>query len=327
MPTLIQRPRRNRKSESLRKLVEETTLAKKDLVVPLFLLDGQGIQEKIEKMPGIFRFSIDKALFEIERLHKKGVLGFAIFPQIQTNLKCEKGYESSNPDGLIPKAIKAIKKNFPDITLFCDIALDPYTIHGHDGILNKNQYVDNDQTIDQLIKQSLCYAEAGCDVLAPSDMMDGRIKRIRQALEENSFYETGILSYAAKYASSLYGPFRDAIKVNLSFGNKKSYQMNPANVKEALLEASLDYEEGADILMIKPASLYLDVISKIKEKSLIPVAAYHVSGEYSMVISGAHMNFIDPYAVFLETLLSIKRAGADIIFTYAYDFVLDQLKS
>ncbi|NBO24145.1 MAG: porphobilinogen synthase, partial [Chlamydiae bacterium] len=226
---------------------------------------------------------------------------------------------------LIPKSIKKIKAEFPSITLFCDVALDPYTSHGHDGVVIKELKIDNDLTIEQLIKQSLCYAEAGCDVLAPSDMMDGRIKAIRLALEEHDFSETAILSYAAKYASSLYGPFRDAIKVELAFGNKKTYQMNPANAKEALLEARLDLEEGADMLMIKPASLYLDVIKEVKKTVPVPVAAYHVSGEYSMVLAAAEKNFIDPYAVFYETLLSIKRAGADFIFTYAYDFVLDQL--
>lgn len=321
----IKRPRRNRKLESLRKLIEETVLTKKDLVAPLFLTDGIHQKEKIEKMPHIFRFSLDQLLFEIERLVKKGILGFALFPQIDPSKKCPMGNEAFNPNGLIPKSIKKIKAEFPSITLFCDVALDPYTSHGHDGVVIKELKIDNDLTIEQLIKQSLCYAEAGCDVLAPSDMMDGRIKAIRLALEEHDFSETAILSYAAKYASSLYGPFRDAIKVELAFGNKKTYQMNPANAKEALLEARLDLEEGADMLMIKPASLYLDVIKEVKKTVPVPVAAYHVSGEYSMVLAAAEKNFIDPYAVFYETLLSIKRAGADFIFTYAYDFVLDQL--
>ena len=323
----LQRLRRNRKSESLRALVQETHLMKKDLVAPLFLTDRDIQKEKIDKMPGIHRFSLDYLLFEIDRLHNKGIRGFALFPQIDPRKKCLRGLESSNPHGLIANSIKVIKKNFPSITLFCDIALDPYTTHGHDGIINSYSEIDNDATIDQLIEQSLCYASAGCDVLAPSDMMDGRVKEIRKALEENQFHNTGILSYAAKYASSLYGPFRDAIQVNLAFGNKKTYQMNPANAKEALLEAKLDELEGADILMVKPASIYLDVIAKIKESTLLPVAAYHVSGEYSMVMAAAQQQFIDPYAVFYETLLSIKRAGANFIFTYAYDMVLESLDS
>jgi porphobilinogen synthase len=321
----VQRPRRNRKSDSIRKLVEETTLLKKDLVAPLFITDGKIGKEKIEKMPNIFRFSLDHLLFEIERLHKKGIQGFALFPQISKELKCPKGLESANPEGLVPRAIRLIKQAFPEITLFCDIALDPYTSHGHDGIVNSQNEIDNDLTIEQLIQQSLCYAEAGCDIVAPSDMMDGRVKEIRLALEKAGFSSTGILSYAAKYASSLYGPFRDAIKVQLSFGNKKTYQMNPANVREALLEAKLDVTEGADILMVKPASIYLDVIHRMKNETLLPIAAYHVSGEYSMVLAAAAQDFLDPYAVFHETLLSIKRAGADFIFTYAYDFVLDRL--
>ncbi len=327
MPIQLQRPRRNRKSTSIRKLVEETTLLKKDLVAPLFLLDGIKTKEKIEKMPGIHRFSVDELLFEIERLHKKGILGFALFPQIASQIKCLNGLEAINPQGLIPTAIREIKKNFPDITLFCDIALDPYTSHGHDGIINTASEIDNDKTIDLLVQQSLNYAEAGCDVLAPSDMMDGRIKAIRQALEQHQYFNTSILSYSAKYASSLYGPFRDAIKVNLAFGNKKTYQMNPANQNEALLEAMLDFDEGADMIMVKPASIYLDVISKIKEKILLPIAAYHVSGEYSMVLAAAKENFLDPYAVFYETLLSIKRAGADFIFTYAYDFAIEEIEN
>jgi porphobilinogen synthase len=326
MPILIKRPRRNRKSDSLRKLLEETSLQKKDLIAPLFILDGVNRLEKIDKMPNIFRFSLDKLLFEIDRLQKAGLKGFALFPQIDPGLKCPEGKIALDPNGLIPKAIKEIKKEFPEITLFCDIALDPYTSHGHDGVVNEKLEIDNDKTLEKLVLQSLLYAEAGCDVLAPSDMMDGRVKMIRQALEENQFHSTAILSYAAKYASALYSPFRDAIKVNLSFGNKKTYQMNPANKKEAVLEALLDVEEGADMLMVKPASLYLDVIAEIKSKTLLPIAAYHVSGEYAMVMAGAKENFVDPYAIFFETLLSIKRAGADFIFTYAYDFVLEELK-
>lgn len=325
MNTIIQRTRRNRRSESLRKLTEETVLQKKDLIAPLFLVDGFSQKESIVKMPGIHRFSLDQILFEIDRLNKKGIIGFALFPQIDPSLKCHMGKEAFNPQGLIPKSIREIKKQFPHITLFCDVALDPYTIHGHDGIINDSQEVDNDRTVEQLVRQSLCYAEAGCDVLAPSDMMDGRVLKIREALEKNHFEYVGILSYAAKYASSFYGPFRDAIKVNLAFGNKKTYQMNPANQREAILEAVIDQQEGADMLMVKPASLYLDVISKIKEKVHLPIAAYHVSGEYSMILAAAQMNFLDPYAAFYETLISIKRSGANFIFSYAYDFVLDQL--
>ncbi len=315
------RPRRNRKSEKCRQLIQETTLSKQDLVAPLFLIDGENLEQPINKMPGIYRRSLDLTLKEIERLLKDNIGGIALFPVIDPALKTDDGREAYAENGLIPRAIRLIKEKLPEALIFADIALDPYTTHGHDGVLTADFRIDNDRTVDLLIQQALCYAKAGCDILAPSDMMDGRILKIRSALEEHGYQDTGLLSYTAKYASSLYGPFRDAVQVSLSFGDKKSYQMNPANQREALLEAELDVKEGADMLMIKPASLYLDVIAKIKAHTLLPIAAYHVSGEYAMVMAAGKLGLLDPKSVFLETLISIKRAGADFIFTYAYDFV------
>jgi porphobilinogen synthase len=327
MPILIHRPRRNRKTETIRKLVSETHLKKSDLVVPLFITEGINQHEPIHSMPGIFRFSLDLVLKEIDRLVSLGIYSFALFPKIDPSLKSLDGLEAINESGLVPRAVALIKKHFPHVCLFCDIALDPFTTHGHDGIVDASGFIDNDLSVQQLTRQALSYAQAGCDVLSPSDMMDGRILAIRTALEENGFSNTSILSYSAKYASSLYGPFRDAVGVNLAFGDKKTYQLDPANTKEAVKEARLDIQEGADMLLIKPASLYLDVISAIKKESLIPVGAYHVSGEYAMVMAAAKEGFLNPHAVFFETLLSIKRAGADFIFTYAADFVLEALES
>ena len=325
MPILIQRPRRNRKNEAIRSLIQETRLSYHDIVAPLFICEGGLSKEPIVKMPGIFRRGIEEILIEIERLMEFGIKGVALFPQIPSHKKCSLGLAGLDADGLIPQAIQAIKSRFPSITLFCDIALDPYTSHGHDGVLNAHGDVDNDATIESLIHQSLLFAAAGCDVLAPSDMMDGRVGAIRNALEKEHFHDVAILSYAAKYASALYAPFRDAVRSGLVKGDKKTYQMDPANRREALRESLLDCKEGADLLMVKPAGLYLDIISDIKRATLLPLAAYHVSGEYAMVMAAAKENFLDPHEVFYETLLSIKRAGADMIFTYAYDFILPQL--
>lgn len=321
--SLLRRPRRNRRSPAIRSLVRETHLLPCDLVQPYFILPGEKRLSPICEMPGIDRLSIDLLLKEVEPLHAKGLQAIALFPCIENSLKCPEGKEALNPFGLIPQAIKMIKKELPSLCIITDIALDPYTSHGHDGLIDEYGYVLNDLTVETLCRQALVQAEAGCDIIAPSDMMDGRVRAIRQTLDSYDLQNVGILSYTAKYASSLYSPFRGALQSSLKLGDKKSYQMDPANSREALLEASLDEEEGADILMVKPASLYLDIISKLREKTTLPIAAYHVSGEYTMVMAAA--NYIDPTTLFHETLLAIKRAGADIIFSYASKRILQNL--
>ena len=319
------RLRRNRLHPAIRSLVEETRLCVKDLVAPLFVIEGTNIKTPISSMPGIDRLSIDLILKKIERLAERGIQAVAIFPSIDPQKKCPRGSESLNPKGLIPNALQAIKNNFPHLCLIADVALDPYTTHGHDGLISQDGEILNDETVLYLCKMAVCLAESGADVVAPSDMMDGRVKAIRGALDQEGLSKVGILSYAIKYASSLYAPFRDAVNVQLKFGDKKSYQLNPANIREAMLEAKLDEEEGADILMVKPASLYLDVIHSLRNYTKRPIAAYHVSGEYSMVMAAANVGILEANKIFYETLLSIKRAGADMIFTYAIDHVLDML--
>lgn len=320
---MLRRLRRNRKSPAIRALLQETELHIKDLVAPLFVVDGENRHESIDFMPGIHRHSLDFLLKEVERLHKKGIGAIALFPCIETSLRSLDAKESYNPHGLIPRCIKKLKKEFPDLCIFSDVALDPYTSHGHDGIAGAQGEILNDETIEILCKQSLCHAEAGVDVLAPSDMMDGRIIQIRKHLDAHNYSHVSILSYAAKYASALYGPYRNAIQTKLLFGDKKSYHLNPSNIKEALLEAKLDEEEGADMLLIKPATLYLDIIQSIKKQTLLPVGAFHVSGEYAMVMAASSKGYLDATLVFYESLMAIKRAGADFIYTYAYDFLVD----
>ncbi len=295
----------------------ETVLCASDLIVPFFIVEGKGAREPIESMPGIYRLSIDLLMKEAGVLHAQGIPAVALFPAIDSLLKDEEGSEGWNPDSLITRAIQALKKEIPGLCVIADVALDPFTSHGHDGIIS-NGLVDNDLTLESLIKQALCYSEAGCDIVAPSDMMDGRIGVIRKALDD----KVGILSYTAKYASAFYGPFRDAIGTSLSFGDKKTYQMNPANRREALREALLDEEEGADMLMVKPALPYLDVLMEIKKKTSLPVGAYHVSGEYAMVMAAAKKGYLNAEQTLYESLISIKRAGADFIFTYAAPQVL-----
>ena len=323
--TLLKRPRRNRQSHSIRRLIGETHLKISDFIVPFFIIEGEHYSEPIKTMPKIMRRSIDLALKEAEKLHRKGILGIALFPLISSNLKNPEGQEAMNPKGLIPRAIKKFKKELPSLCLITDIALDPYTSHGHDGIVTEKKEIDNDLSLKALVKQSLIYAEAGSDILAPSDMMDGRILAIRHALEQAKQSKVGILSYCVKYASAFYGPFREAIQTRLSFGDKRTYQMDPTNCREAIREALLDEEEGADMLLIKPALPYLDVIHKIREKTTLPIGAYHVSGEYSMVMASHEKGYLNAQAVFYETLLGIKRAGADFIFTYAIHEILDLL--
>jgi len=320
MLDLLKRPRRNRKSPAIRSLCQETQLLPSDLVIPFFLIPGKGEKEPIHSLPGIERLSMDLIAKEAEKLHALGVQAIALFPQIDPSLKDDGGSEAYNPNGLIAQAIRFLKQELPSLALIADVALDPYTSHGHDGIAIGEE-IDNDATIEILIRQALVQAEAGIDIIAPSDMMDGRIGEIRRALDGEGFSGTSLLSYAAKYSSSLYYPFRDAIKTKLSFGDKKTYQLNPANKREAVMEAKLDEAEGADMLLVKPASLYLDVIADIKKETHLPVGAYHVSGEYAMVMAADKLGYLHAPDVFRETLLSIKRAGADFIFTYAYKFI------
>lgn len=309
------RPRRNRKSESVRSLVEETSLSVKDLIFPLFLIDGSKKKAEVSSMPGIFRFSQDRMLKEIEECMKLGISAFDVFPAYPESLKDSRATESHNPETFYLRTLREIKKQFPEICLMSDVAMDPYSSDGHDGLV-KNGKILNDETLEILGRMSLAQADAGVDILGPSDMMDGRVGFIRNVLDENGFHETSIMSYTAKYASVFYGPFRDALDSAPKFGDKKTYQMNPANSKEALIEADLDMEEGADFLMVKPALSYLDIIKLLSDNYPVPVAAYNVSGEYSMVKAAAAQGWLDSERAMLEILLSIKRSGAKIILTY-----------
>ncbi len=322
---LTHRLRRNRRSPAIRSLIQETLLTPSDLIHPFFLLEGSRKKEPIASMPGIERLSLDLLLSQAKHLHQQGVRAIGLFPSIDKSLKTANGEEAWNPDGLTPRAISAIKDALPSLCIIADVALDPYTSHGHDGIASPSGEILNDETLDCLCRMALTLADAGVDFVAPSDMMDGRVGAIRKTLDASGFTKTGILSYSIKYASSLYAPFRDALHSHLAFGDKKTYQMDPANRREAMLEALLDEEEGADILMVKPATLYLDVIAKLREETHKPIAAYHVSGEYAMVMAAHEKGYLDAEKVFYETLLSIKRAGADMIFTYAGPIVLPML--
>lgn len=310
-----QRPRRLRRSEGLRRMVCETSLSVDNLVYPLFVKEGEGQPEAIPSMPGCFRYPLDRLLKEIEQAWELGIGAIALFPVIPNEYKDRRGSESYNPNGLIPRTLRAIKQEFPQMMAISDVALDPYNSQGHDGIV-ENGKILNDQTVAVLVKQALTQAEAGADFVAPSDMMDGRVGAIRQALDAAGRADVGILAYTAKYASAYYGPFRDALDSAPQFGDKKTYQMDPGNGREALKEVDLDIEEGADIVMVKPALAYLDVIYRIKEHTHLPVAAYNVSGEYAMVKAAAQCGWIDEKKVMLETLTCIKRAGADLILTY-----------
>lgn len=309
------RPRRNRGSQSIRNLVQENILTKQDLLFPMFLLDGKNQQEEIESMPGIFRYSLDLLLKEIDQCANLGLEAFAVFPVVAENLKDKLATESANKDGLYIKALEKIKQEFPHITLMTDVAMDPYSSDGHDGII-ENGKILNDETLPILSNMALAQAEAGADLIGPSDMMDGRVKHIRESLDSKGYTNTSIISYTAKYASAFYGPFRDALDSAPKFGDKKTYQMNPANSKEALIEAQLDTEEGADILMVKPALAYLDIIKLLSDNSNLPIAAYNVSGEYAMIKAAAQKGWIDEEKTIHEKLLSMKRSGSDIILTY-----------
>ncbi len=323
--TLSKRPRRNRKSPAVRSLVQETTLTANDLIAPFFIIEGAQRRESIEAMPGIDRLSTDLLIKEAELLHAQGVPAIALFPVIDPSLKDEEGSEAWNPNSLIVRAIELLKKEIPSLCIIGDLALDPFTSHGHDGIVNSAGEILNDTTIEALIKQATSYAQAGCDIVAPSDMMDGRIGAIRKTLDDQGFGQTAILSYTAKYASAFYGPFRNALKTSLAFGDKKTYQMDPANSREAVRELLLDEEEGADMVMVKPALPYLDVIVKLKTKTSLPVGAYQVSGEYAMIMAAHEKGYLDAQSTLFESLISIKRAGADFIFTYATSQILGLL--
>lgn len=315
------RNRRLRMHQSLRSLVQETTLTTNDFVIPLFVMEGQNKQEPIPSMPGIFRRSIDLTVKECQELYSLGIKAVNLYMKVPENLKDNTGKEAYNPDGLMQNTIKAIKNAIPQMILMPDVALDPYSIYGHDGIITNGQ-VDNDATNEALAKMSVSLAQSGADIVAPSDMMDGRVAVIRQALEENGFPNVGILSYAAKYASSFYGPFRSALdsapKANTEIPkDKKTYQMDFHNSREALNEVFKDIDEGADIIMIKPGLPYLDIVSKVRDAIDLPIAVYNVSGEYAMIKAAAQNGWLDNDKAIIESLTSIKRAGADIIFTYA----------
>lgn len=321
------RPRRNRKSAAIRGLVQETHLHPSQLVAPLFIVEGERQQQTIASMPGVFRFSLDLLLEEISALSDLGIRAVDLFCYIPNEKKDPQGSEAIREGNHLQQAIRLLKREFPDLCLMVDIALDPFTTHGHDGVVNVNGEVDNDETLHVLAQMSILAADAGADIVAPSDMMDGRVAYIRRALDQAGFSSVGILSYAAKYASAFYGPFREALNSAPKFGDKKGYQMNPANVREALLECSLDELEGADMLLIKPALPYLDVLAKVRAATHLPLGAYHVSGEYAMVMAAAQNGWLDAKRIFLECHLAIRRAGADFILTYAAKQVAESLKN
>jgi porphobilinogen synthase len=310
--------RRMRAYEFSRRLMRETSLSPADLIWPVFILEGDNAVEPVASMPGVDRMTIDRLLPAAERCQELGVPAITLFPVVSSDCKSEDAREAWNPEGLAQRAISALKQRFPELGVITDVALDPFTTHGQDGLIDETGYVMNDATVDVLVKQALSHAEAGADVVAPSDMMDGRIGAIRLALETEGFPNKQILAYSAKYASSFYGPFRDAVgsAANLAGGNKYSYQMDPANSDEALREVEMDVEEGADMVMIKPAMPYLDIISRVKDAFGMPTFAYQVSGEYAMLKAAALNGWLDEEAVAIEALTSIKRAGADGILTY-----------
>jgi len=318
MTILTHRPRRLRKHSSIRSLVRETSFTVEDLIYPLFIIEGKKQRKEVKSMPGIERLSIDQLMLEAKEIVDLKIPAIALFPVISADKKSEEAQESYNSDGLIQRAVRELKRSFPDLLVITDVALDPFTSHGQDGLIDKDGYVVNDETVEVLIKQAVSHARAGADIVAPSDMMDGRIGAIRQALEENGFIHTNILAYSAKYASSFYSPFRDAVGSSGSLGkaDKKTYQMDPANSNEALHEVEMDIAEGADIVMIKPGLPYLDIVSSVKQTFAVPTFAYHVSGEYAMLKAASANGWIEEKPVVLETLSCFKRAGADAVLTY-----------
>ena len=326
MPSI--RMRRMRRDDFSRRLMCENRLTVDDLIYPIFVIEGKGQREKVDSMPGVERVSIDELLKEAEELVQLGVPAIALFPVVGEAQKSLDAQEAYNPDGLAQRAVRALKQAQPSLGVITDVALDPFTTHGQDGLIDDSGYVLNDETVEVLVKQALSHAEAGADIVAPSDMMDGRIGAIRKELEASNFIYTRILAYSAKYASSFYGPFRDAVgsAANLGAGNKYTYQMDPANTNEALWEVGLDLEEGADMVMVKPGMPYLDIVYRVKEQYGVPTYAYHVSGEYSMLKAASQNGWLDEKAVVTEALLGFKRAGADGILTYYAKTVAQWLK-
>jgi porphobilinogen synthase len=312
---MLQRPRRNRKSEVIRQMVQETHVSAANLIFPLFIVDGENQKTEVASMPGIFRYSIENLLREVESCMNLGLRSFDLFPNIHDDFKDKYAAESYREESLYLRAIRAVKKEFPDACVITDVAMDPYSSDGHDGIVENGEIL-NDETLEILGKMALAHARSGADIIAPSDMMDGRVGYIRKTLDEAGFTNVSIMSYSAKYASAFYGPFRDALNSAPKFGDKKTYQMNPANQREALIEANLDELEGADFLMVKPALAYLDVIKLIKDNTELPVAAYNVSGEYAMVKAAVRNGWLNEQRATMEVLTSIRRAGATAILTY-----------
>jgi porphobilinogen synthase len=315
---LATRPRRMRKDEFSRRLMRENVLTTNDLIYPVFVLEGENKTEDVKSMPGVQRQSLDVLLKTAGECVKLGIPALAIFPVVPQEYKSLDAKEAFNDNGLVPRTVKALKTTYPDLGVITDVALDPYTTHGQDGIIDDTGYVLNDETVAILVQQALCHAKAGADVVAPSDMMDGRIGAIRDALEEQGFIHTKILAYSAKYASAFYGPFRDAVgsSANLGKGNKYNYQMDPANGDEAIKEVALDIEEGADMVMVKPGMPYLDIVRRVKDEFGVPTYAYQVSGEFAMLKAAAQNGWLDEKACVMESLLAFKRAGADGVLTY-----------
>jgi porphobilinogen synthase len=320
--------RRMRKNDFSRRLMRENILTPNDLIYPVFVLEGQAQREQVPTMPGVNRLSIDLLLEEATEAYNLGVPAMALFPVTPLEVKSDDAREAYNPEGLAQRAVRALKTELPELGVITDVALDPFTSHGQDGLIDEDGYVLNDETVEVLIKQALSHADAGADIVAPSDMMDGRIGAIREALESAGHRNTRILAYSAKYASSFYGPFRDAVgsAANLGGGNKYSYQMDPANSDESLREVAMDLEEGADMVMVKPGMPYLDIVHRVKETFKVPTYVYHVSGEYAMLKAAAENGWLDEKAVVLEALLGCKRAGADGILTYYAKQVASWLK-
>lgn len=328
---LPHRPRRLRRTPARRALVEETVLRVEDLIAPLFVIDGKGRPEPIASMPGVVRHPITALVRECRELHRLGIPAVALFPKLDPKLKDEDGSEALNPDTLVLRAVRAVKKAVPGLTVITDVALDPYTSHGHDGVLNADRTdVENDRTVGILCRMAVLQAQAGVDFVAPSDMMDGRVRAIRAALDVAGFTDTGILAYSAKYASAYYGPFRDAVGSAQAAGtrllSKATYQMNPANRREAIREVQLDVNEGADIVMVKPAGLYLDIIRDVRNCTRTPIAAYQISGEYAQIQAAAQLGWLDLAKCRRESLLAIKRAGADMILTYFAREMAEELR-
>ncbi|WP_183247894.1 porphobilinogen synthase [Bradyrhizobium sp. cir1] len=324
---LTVRPRRNRKAEWARRMVRENVLTTDDLIWPLFLIDGNNKREQVASMPGVDRLSVDQAVREAERAMKLTIPCLALFPYTDPSLRDEEGSEATNPNNLVCQAVRAIKKEFPDIGILCDVALDPFTSHGHDGLISDGKIL-NDETVAVLVRQALVQAEAGCDIIAPSDMMDGRVAAIREGLDRAGLLDVQIMAYAAKYASAFYGPFRDAIgSAKTLTGDKRTYQMDSANTDEALREVELDIAEGADMVMVKPGMPYLDVVRRVKDTFAMPTFAYQVSGEYAMIAAAANNGWLDGERAMMESLLAFKRAGADGVLSYFAPRAAEKLRS